>query len=422
MRNLMSYGIALAIILVVALWMSTGTFVQGGRGPGNGEESIVSLVEPNGGPLTDFKDATGLKSADEEQSAEEVNPELTIAERNEQDAGNGEGALRSVRVQTFVAQPFPIEVDLRGKTEAKASVTATPETSGIVDTVEVKKGDSVKEGDVLCTIDRGTREAGVAQARAALAQAQAALQQAQTNLDNNKVLREKGVAPANTAMQFEVALEASKAGVTAAQAGLDNALAEFNRTEVRARLDGVVTGPMTEVGALLSPGAPCATIVQLDPIVFVGSVPEARIGLAKLGLPVEITTVAGDTLSGEVTYISPVADDATRSFRVEATADNPGSSVRDGLTASAKVKVGTLPAHLVPQSVLTLGDEGELGIRAVKDGVVQFYKITIVSDSRDGVWVTGLPISVDVITLGQENVKAGQQVNAQAYEDEGTPA
>ena len=34
MRNLMSYGIALAIILVVALWMSTGTFVQGGRGPG----------------------------------------------------------------------------------------------------------------------------------------------------------------------------------------------------------------------------------------------------------------------------------------------------------------------------------------------------------------------------------------------------
>jgi len=74
--------------------------------------------------------------------------------------------------------------------------------------------------------------------------------------------------------------------------------------------------------------------------------------------------------------------------------------------------MGTVPAHLLPQSVLTLNDEGTLGIRSVKDGVVEFYPVTIISDSREGVWVTGLPPTVDVITMGQEYVVPGQKVNA----------
>ena len=38
--------------------------------------------------------------------------------------------------------------------------------------------------------------------------------------------------------------------------------------------------------------------------------------------------------------------------------------------------------------------------------------MTIISDSREGVWVTGLPPTADVITMGQEYVVPGQKVNA----------
>lgn len=51
-------------------------------------------------------------------------------------------------------------------------------------------------------------------------------------------------------------------------------------------------------------------------------------------------------------------------------------------------------------------------MRTVEDGVVAFYPITIVSDTREGVWVTGLPLVSDVITVGQENVSSGQAVEA----------
>jgi multidrug efflux system membrane fusion protein len=66
----------------------------------------------------------------------------------------------------------------------------------------------------------------------------------------------------------------------------------------------------------------------------------------------------------------------------------------------------------LPQSVLTLDDDGVLGVRTVEDGKVAFHEVTIVSDTRQGVWVTGLPAIAQVITVGQENVTAGQAVNA----------
>ncbi|MNL79138.1 hypothetical protein D3C87_2056780 [compost metagenome] len=62
--------------------------------------------------------------------------------------------------------------------------------------------------------------------------------------------------------------------------------------------------------------------------------------------------------------------------------------------------------------MLTLDDEGVLGVRTVEDGVVAFHEVTIVSDTRQGVWVTGLPAVTEVITVGQESVTAGQAVKA----------
>jgi multidrug efflux system membrane fusion protein len=175
---------------------------------------------------------------------------------------------------------------------------------------------------------------------------------------------------------------------------------------------GVVQDPVTTVGSMLSPGTPCATVVELDPMLFVGTVPEARIGLAKIGLKAQIETVTGQKIDGEVSYIAPTADEATRSFPVEIQIANADGAVRSGITATAMVAMGTMPAHLLPQSVLTLNDDGVIGIRAVETGEVKFYPVTIVSDSREGVWVTGLPPRVDVITVGQEFVVPGQKVDA----------
>ncbi|WP_449396412.1 efflux RND transporter periplasmic adaptor subunit [Devosia riboflavina] len=409
MRALFSYGLALLILLGAGAWLTTGTLVQGGNGPGNGEKPIISVIEgEEHGPVHNALADAGVLA---EHHAPATDPALTIAQRNEATTGSN-APLPDVRTQTFTAQPMPVEVPLRGRTQAKATVTAVAETAGTVDTVHVTKGQRVEVGDLLCTLDQGTRVAAVAQAQAGVDQANAALAQAQLNFDTNVGLREKGLAAANTANTADVALAQAKAGVSQAAAGLDNAKAELDRTEITAKVAGLVQDPLALAGSMLNAGGACATIVQLDPMIFAGMVPEKHIGLAKLGLVASIKTVTGQAVEGKVTYIASQADNATRAFPVEIEIPNADFAIKDGVTAEALVNLGAAPGHLLPQSVLTLDDEGTLGVRTVEDGVVAFHEVTIVSDTRQGVWVTGLPPVTEVITVGQEGVTAGQAVNA----------
>ena len=60
MRAIFSYGVALVIVLVLAVWLATGTLINGGHGPGAGEKPVVSLIEKNGGPLTNAVDKSGI--------------------------------------------------------------------------------------------------------------------------------------------------------------------------------------------------------------------------------------------------------------------------------------------------------------------------------------------------------------------------
>jgi multidrug efflux system membrane fusion protein len=398
------------IVLGLALWFGTGILVHGGSGPGEGEKPVISLIEPKGGPLADAIKKSGTEAKYQSDEANEPDPALTIAQRQAKTEG-ASAPLRSVEVKTYVAQAMPIEVPLRGQTQAKATVTVAADTAGTVSAVEATKGEKVKSGDLLCTLDPEARQAAVSQAQAGLAQAQANLTQAQADFDTNRTLINKGVANTNSARQLEVALAAAKASVASAQSGVDNAKLELGRTKITSKIDGVVSD-ITTIGARLGIGTACATVVQLDPILFAGAVPEAHIGLARTGLAATVTTVTGDKLEGKVTFVSSVADPTTRTFPAEITLDNPGSKVPSGLSATATINVGTSPAQLLPQSVLTLNDDGTMGVRAVDGGKVVFYPVTIVKDAREGMYVTGLPLKLDVITVGQEFVKAGDNVKA----------
>lgn len=394
MRAYVSYGIALLIVLGLAIWLGTGVLIQGGQGPGKGEKPVVALV--GGGEPSDEH---------HEAASGEIDPSLTIAERNDVAAGGENATPRSVRIEISTAQAKPIEVPLRGRTKAAAAVSVVSQTSGTVQAVGVTKGQAVKAGDLLCTLDQGARQAAVAQA-------QASVEQAQSSYDANAALRAKGLAAENSGLPLEAALKGS-------QAALQNAQLELARTEIKAPVDGVVSDPLATVGSMLAPGAPCASVVQLDPMLFVASVPEARIAYARLGLNAVVTTVTGDKADGTVTYLSPTADEATRSFAVEISLPNPDHKLRDGVTADAIVNVGTATVHILPQSVLTLDDNGVLGIRTVEEGnKVAFHAANIIKDSAEGVWLIDLPFKINVITVGQDFVQPGQVVDAKTAEGE----
>ncbi|MEX0971287.1 MAG: efflux RND transporter periplasmic adaptor subunit [Paracoccaceae bacterium] len=411
MRALKSYGVAALLILILGGWLLTGTLVRGGLGPEAGEVTVVGAIEgEDGGLLTAAVTASGLAVTPHHLEGAE-DPALSIAERNEL-ASNTDGPPRSVRTQVYQQGLMPLRVQLRGHTEANGVVDASVRTSDIVREVHVAAGDSVEEGDLICSLDGGTRNARVNQALATVAQAEAALQQATNDYEINAALRDKGLVSENSAEAQAAALRSAEANLEAAQVALRNAEVERENTEVRATVSGIIQRPIAKQGDLLNMGQSCAKIIQLDPMLFIGSVPQVHIDLARTGLSAEIRTINNQRATGAVRYVSASADPMTRTFEIEIVFDNPEGAIRDGLTAEATVELGSVPAHLVPQSILTLNSDGVLGIRGVVDGKVVFYPTQILQDSRDGAWVSGLPRSAVLIVIGQEYVVDGQAVTA----------
>jgi multidrug efflux system membrane fusion protein len=256
----------------------------------------------------------------------------------------------------------------------------------------------VTAGDLLCRIDPGGRPA-------LLAEAEARLLEAEANERASAALSERG-------FTAETAAIANRAALQAAQALVEQARLEIARLEIHAPFDGVLETDTAELGTLLQPGSECATVLALDPIKLTGYVSETNVGALVVGAPVGARLLTGEMLSGRITFVARAADEATRTFRIEAEAPNPDGSIRAGITAEILVAVAGDVGHLLPQSALTLDDDGRLGVRAAVDGMAQFMPVELLRDTPDGIWVGGLPEALDVIVVGQDFVTDGQPIDA----------
>ena len=338
-------------------------------------------------------------------------------------------------------------VILRGRTEADRFVELRAETSGLVISDPLRKGAFVASGDLLCRLDPAARNATLAEARARLAEAKTRVPEAEARTLEARAQLEEAEINANAAENLErggfasqtrvaatraelssarAAVQSASSGLEAARAGIESAHAaisaaenEIRRLEITAPFEGVLETDTAEIGSLLQPGALCATVLQLDPITLVGFVSEMQVSRVERGAVASARLASGQNVEGRVTFLSRAADNTTRTFRVEIEVPNPDLSLRDGETAEIMISAEGKTAHLLPQSALTLDDEGTLGVRLVDaDSRALFTSITLLRDTPQGVWMTGLPESADVIVIGQEYVTDGVPVKP-AYQELG---
>ncbi|MFN3846475.1 MAG: efflux RND transporter periplasmic adaptor subunit, partial [Paracoccaceae bacterium] len=208
----------------------------------------------------------------------------------------------------------------------------------------------------------------------------------------------------------EATLEAARAGVQSARSALDAIRADIARLTVSAPFEGLLETDTAELGSLLQPGSACATVIQLDPIKLVGFVPEAEVDRVNVGAMAGARLISGREVQGRVTFLSRSADAATRTFRVEVTVPNADLAIRDGQTAEMLIAADGVMAHLLPASSLTLANDGTLGVRLAVAGVARFAPVTVLRDTLEGMFVTGLPDEATVIIVGQEFVTDGTQI------------
>lgn len=286
----------------------------------------------------------------------------------------------------------------RGRTQVDKQVSVLARTTGIVEQADFEDGDAVKAGDLLCRLDLNDRKARLAQAKAKLASRQRDYEAAR------KLFKRKFASAAKMA--------SDRANYDAALAAVEQIKLEIGYTNITAPIDGVITGFQGEKGHFLQAGKLCAKISVFNPILVVMQVGERDIDAIKLNQSASARLVTNAQVSGKVTKISPTADVATRTFKVEITVPNPNSKLRDGITAEVTIPLKPIKAHLIPAGVIGLDDNGQIGVRTVVDGnKVKFVAVTLVGQTRKGTWAQGLPDKVTIITAGQDYVLSGQRVD-----------
>jgi len=186
-------------------------------------------------------------------------------------------------------------------------------------------------------------------------------------------------------------------------------IVELNRTEVKAPFSGYLE-QIVKPGNFLERGQVCATIIQLNPITFIAEVPEFNINKVRSGQDVTLDLITGETVNGKLTFVSKSASTSTRTFKVESQVKNNNGQIRDGITAEMTINIEKVLAHQISPSILILNDAGKLGVRSVKDNIVIFHEIFILEDSASGLWITGIPDTLELIIQGQGFVEDGQKV------------
>ncbi|MEO0823470.1 MAG: efflux RND transporter periplasmic adaptor subunit [Pseudomonadota bacterium] len=307
-----------------------------------------------------------------------------------------EPAAVRVTVVESVAEETRERTLLRGRTEANRAVDVRAETAGLVASEPLRAGARVAEGEVLCRLDAGSRAAQRKEMEARLAEARAEATAAQT-------LSAKGFTAETTRIAREAQLEAAAAALELVERDID-------RLEIRAPFAGILETDAAERGALLSIGDRCATLIDLSLVKITAFVSEQDVDRIAPGQPVAVRLVNGMEREGAIRFIGRMADEDTRTYRVETVLENADGQLRDGMTAELVVSLDAGRAHRLPQSALTLDDTGRLGVRVVEEGIARFRPVRVLRDSAEEAWLTGLPERATVIVVGQEFVRDGRRV------------
>jgi RND family efflux transporter MFP subunit len=369
-------------------------------------------------------------------------------------AGCGQNAQPPAPPPPAVTVAYPVQRTVTdydeyvGRFVAVDAVEVRARVSGYLEKVHFTDGQTVKEGDLLFTIDRRPFQTALDQARANLQRARAELAFAEGDLERAaQLVRDKTITQQTFDQRTQVK-RVSEANVAAQEAALRQAELDLSFTDLRAPVTGRIGDRRVSPGNLVTGGATgtttlLATIVSTDPIRFEFTFDEAsflryvRAGEGAQGLKDDIASRGGSTMVrlklidepdfnhvGRMDFIDNVIDRSTGTIRGRATFANAASLFTPGMFA--RLQVPASPPHsavLIPDSAIG-SEQARKFVYVVRpdDTVVQRYVTLGQLAEGDRVIKSGLGPEDRVIVEGLMRARAGIKVQPQVGAVPGAPA
>jgi multidrug efflux pump subunit AcrA (membrane-fusion protein) len=372
--------------------------------------------------------------------------------------GEGEKAEAPAPVQVTSVTQDTIRrvVEAHGVLFPQEQASVVPKINAPVQKFVVKRGDRVRAGQLLATLENRDLVAAVTESKGQLAQAesnlrstaaftvpdevikaQADVQAAQQAadvakklLENRQNLLKEGalarklvddaeVSFAQAKSQLESAQEhlrtlqnvgkeeqvkTAQAQVEAARGHLETAEAQVGYAEVRSPISGVIADRPTNAGEMASTTAPLLTVMDISRVVARVNVPQSQATAVKVGQPATISmTGSPEKLEGKVTVVSPATDPNSTTVQVWITADNPDGSFKMGAPVRAAIVTDVIRnATLVPASAILPGEEGGTAVLTVSaDSIAHLRPVEVGVRTGDKAQIlNGVSPGDEVVTVG----------------------
>ncbi len=341
--------------------------------------------------------------------------------------------LQPIDVAQVLIKPVQSWHTYTTRLESPQEVALMPRVSGVIDSIEFKEGDVVKQGDVLFQLDERPFAAVVASLEAQIHSAEAALEQAKSEdkravrlLERKAISTEQAQARTSTLRQREAQLAALQAQLTSAKLDL-----EF--TSVVSPIDGVISRANITKGNNVLAGQSVLTSIVSNKAMYAYFDVDERTWNSAFN---DVTAQSRQTVvmqkvgqkefayQGYINFIDNQINSATGTLRVRAVFEQDNNQLRAGSFARVKLAANEVSEKvIIPERaigtdlknrfVLTVGENNVLeyklievgerygALRAVTAGLSEGDIIAVNGPARVG---PGMPISPNTVTIDTSGV------------------
>ena len=338
-------------------------------------------------------------------------------------------AVQKVEVQGTVHGP--------GTVQSRVPVTVSAKITGVLEKLFADQGERVKKGQLLAELDaielraremaaqaaKTRAQRDMARAQADMVKAQANLGLAQSNYQRDLEVFKPGyiskAAFDTTKAQLKVAeseVAASKATVTALEAAVKQAESEthaaaalHNYTQIKAPMDGLITGRKAEIGTTIAPGTPIFQMVDLDQIWVAAWIDQTKVAQLREGQPAAIKLRSGRKFQGKVVRLNTEADTVTRELEVDVKFAQLPEPLVIGEEAEVDIDTGRQTALGIPLSAV-VERQGAKGVLVASKGVATFRPVTLgLEDGRRAAVSKGLEEG-ELVIVNPAGLEPGKKI------------
>ncbi len=303
--------------------------------------------------------------------------------------------IPATAVKVFKVTDKSVTITKRYPATIKAlkSVNIIARVSGNLEKRYFEEGSFVKKGQNLYKIEQRTYQANIDSAKATLNAAKASLVKTTSDWNRYKNLYEKKAITASQKDEYYYNYQNAIANVENAQAALTNAKIQYEYTQIKAPMDGIVSYTQLNVGNFVNANTTLTTITEVDPIYAEFSIPQTDIGqyLSQIksdNVKFSVNCHNKCLEDGVLKYVSPTLDSSSDTLLLRAQFDNKNGEVIIGQFTNINISnipmknVKTIPEEAIMQngtkSVVYVVDENssakihtvELTGETSEDGVI----------------------------------------------------